>query len=130
EVLRYPLVLCDPEACEGHAKQIEHVLRKVDMEPLIAERVASSDLMMALVSAGFALGLAAAEHIAAGRDTGVVARPLAGRSPPIITYLLYPDNDPSETLSRFIERVQVIGASEEDKPAHPMKPDALEGIEP
>jgi DNA-binding transcriptional LysR family regulator len=28
EVLRYPLVLCDPEVSEGHAKQIERVLRK------------------------------------------------------------------------------------------------------
>jgi DNA-binding transcriptional LysR family regulator len=39
EVLRYPLVLCDPQVCEGHARQVERVLRRVDMEPLIAERV-------------------------------------------------------------------------------------------
>jgi len=63
ELLRYPLVLCDPTVCEGDARQVERVLRRVDMEPLIAERVASSDLMMALVSAGFALGLTGAAHI-------------------------------------------------------------------
>ncbi|MGB3070243.1 MAG: TrbI/VirB10 family protein [Ottowia sp.] len=67
EVLRYPLVLCDPQICEGHSRQIERVLRRVDMEPLIAERVASCDLMMALVSAGFALGLTDAPHIAFNR---------------------------------------------------------------
>ncbi|MDP9651074.1 DNA-binding transcriptional LysR family regulator [Paraburkholderia caledonica] len=39
EVLRYPLVLSDPHVCEGHARQIERLLRQVDMEPLIAERV-------------------------------------------------------------------------------------------
>ena len=68
ELLRYPLVLCDPQACEGHAKQVERVLRRADVEPLIAERVSSTDLMMALVSAGFALGLAGSAHIAASRD--------------------------------------------------------------
>ena len=62
ELLRYPLVLCDPQACEGHARQVEKVLRRVDMEPLVAERVASCDLMMALVSAGFALGLTGCAH--------------------------------------------------------------------
>lgn len=41
ELLRYPLALCDPQACEGYAKQIERVLRQADTEPLIAERVAS-----------------------------------------------------------------------------------------
>lgn len=35
---------------------VERVLRRSDIEPLIAECVASCDLIMALVSAGFALG--------------------------------------------------------------------------
>lgn len=74
ELLRYPLVLCDPQACEGHARQVDRVLRRVDMEPLVAERVASCDLMMVLVSAGFALGLTGAAHITASREQGVVAR--------------------------------------------------------
>ena len=68
EVLRYPLVLCDPQACEGHARQIDRLLRRVEQEPMIAERVASCDLMMALVSAGFALELAGAAHISASRE--------------------------------------------------------------
>ncbi|MDN7597975.1 LysR substrate-binding domain-containing protein, partial [Burkholderia multivorans] len=48
ELLRYPLVLCDPQVCEGHARQVERLLRRVDMEPLVAERVNSFDLMMTL----------------------------------------------------------------------------------
>lgn len=116
EVLRYPLVLCDPDACEGQARQIERVLRRVDVEPLIAERVASVDLMMALVSAGFALGLAGAAHIAASREAGVVARPLVGRAPLLTTYLLYLDRDPSQVLSRFIKRVQAIESQEFSRP--------------
>ncbi|EIU5457909.1 LysR family transcriptional regulator [Pseudomonas aeruginosa] len=117
EVLRFPLVLCDPQVCEGHARQIERMLRRVDMEPLVAERVASCDLMMALVSAGFALGFTGAVHIAASREPGVVARPLAGRSPQLTTYLLRPAGEPSETVAHFIERVQAIESPEISRPA-------------
>ncbi|TBV17527.1 LysR family transcriptional regulator [Stutzerimonas kirkiae] len=123
ELLRYPLVLCDPQVCEGHARLVERVLRRTDMEPLIAERVASCDLMMALVSAGFALGLTGEAHIAASREPGVVARPLASRVPPLTTYLLRLEGDPSDTLARFIERVQVIESPESSK-HHPDSPEA------
>lgn len=30
ELLRYPLVLCDPQICEGHAKHVERVLRRTE----------------------------------------------------------------------------------------------------
>ena len=116
ELLRYPLVLCDPQVCEGHAKHVERVLRRTEMEPLIAERVASADLMMALVAAGFALGLAGAARIAASREPGVVARPLASRVPPLTTYLLYPESEPLEVLERFIGRVQAIESLESPRP--------------
>jgi DNA-binding transcriptional LysR family regulator len=125
EVLRYPLVLGDPHACEGYAKQIERVLRRVDQEPLIAERVASIDLMMALVAAGYALGLAGGSQISASREPGVVARPLAGRTTMLTTYLLRPDSEPSETLARFIERARTIGP-----PVVLPRPDALEETDP
>jgi DNA-binding transcriptional LysR family regulator len=114
ELLRYPLVLCDPQVCEGHARQVERVLRRAETEPLIAERVASCDLMMALVSAGFALGLTGASHIATSREWGVVARPLAVRVPPLTTYMLRPAGETSDELARFIERVQAI-----ESPASP-----------
>ncbi len=57
EVLRYPLVMCDPQLCEGYGRQIARILRTVDAEPLVAEQVASLDLMLALVAAGYALTL-------------------------------------------------------------------------
>ena len=130
EMMRYPLVLCDPLACEGHARQVERVLRRSDMEPLIAERVASCDLMMALVSAGFALGLTSAPHIAAGREPGVVARPLAGRSPVLTTYVLHREGESLEVLSRFIERVQAIDLPEGARPARPPEPNPPEDNQP
>tara|TARA_R110000868_G_scaffold160380_7_gene389879 strand:- start:2211 stop:3122 length:912 start_codon:yes stop_codon:yes gene_type:complete len=130
EVLRFPLVLADPQACEGHARQVDKVLRRVDMEPLVAERVASCDLMMALVSAGFGLGLTGYAHIAASREQDVVARPLAARSPMLTTYLLRPDGEPSDTLDRFIERVQAIESPETSRPAPRIDPDPSEEPKP
>ena len=126
ELLRYPLVLCDPQACEGHARQVDRVLRRVDMEPLVAERVASCDLMMALVSAGIALGLTGYAHILASQEPGVVARPLTGRSPLLTTYLLRPEGEPSEMLARFIDRVQAIESPEGSRPTPGLDADSLE----
>lgn len=126
ELLRYPLVLCDPQVCEGHAKHVDRILRRADMEPLIVERVASCDLMMMLVSAGFALGLVGAAHIHASREPGVVARPLASRVPPLTTYLLRADGLPSDVLARFIERVQAIESPESPKPIAGLNADPAE----
>ncbi|WP_438307828.1 LysR family transcriptional regulator [Burkholderia pseudomallei] len=108
EVLRYPLVLGDPEICEGYARQVDRLLRRVEMEPMIIERVASFELMTTLVSAGFALGFAGAPQLATSREPGVVARPLAGRSHMLTTYMMRLDAEPSQTLARFIERVGAL----------------------
>ena len=112
EVLRYPLVLGDPAVCEGHARQIDRILRKQEKEPSVVQHVATFDVMMALVSAGLALGLAGTAHIAASREPGVVGRPLAGRSPMLTTYLLRRDTEPSQALARFIERLASQGSDD------------------
>lgn len=130
ELLRYPLVLGDPQMCEGYVRQIERVLRKADQEPLIAERVVSTDLMMALVAAGFALGLAGASQIANSREAGVVARPLAGRMPVLTTYLLRLDNEPTEALARFVERINAIELPSAKMPVVLPDLDASEESEP
>lgn len=129
EVLRYPLVLGDPHMCEGYVRQIERVLRRIDREPLITERVASVDLMMALVAAGFALGLVGASQIAARGESGVVARPLAGPMPPLVTYLLRLDSELSETLARFIERIHVVEASAVQSPPGLSRSELSDGVE-
>lgn len=109
EVLRHPLVLGDPVVCEGHAHQIGRILRRQEREPLIVQHVATFDVMMTLVSAGLALGLAGAAHIASSREPGVVGRPLAGRPPMLTTYLLRRDAEPSQALAHFIERLESLG---------------------
>lgn len=105
EVLRYPLVLCDPDACEGYSRQLARVLRTVDREPMVAEQVASHELMITLVAAGFGLGFATEANVSACNHPDIVIRPLAGRSPVLTTYLLRRDTEPSEQLRRFIERI-------------------------
>jgi hypothetical protein len=112
--------------CEGPAKHIDRILRRSDIEPMIAERVGSCDLMMALVSAGFALGIAGATRIAANRELGVVGRPLALRVPPLTTYLLRPEGEPSDVLTRFIERVQTIESLESPRPIAGLTADPAE----
>ncbi|MBA0263963.1 DNA-binding transcriptional LysR family regulator [Xanthomonas translucens] len=128
ELLQFPLVLCDPQACEGHARQVERMLRRSDRDPLIVERVTSFELMMVVVSAGFALGLAGVSHIVASRECGVVARPLAGRSPILTTYLLRREGEDSEMLTRFVERVQAIELPKGTRPVPPPEPDPQEEI--
>ena len=108
EVLRHPLVACDPQSCEGHCHQIRRILRSADREPLVVEQVSSHDLMLTLVAAGYALALVGASHLAASHREEVVARPLAGRSQVLTTWLLRRDAEPSETLRRFIGRVTPI----------------------
>ena len=108
-MLRYPLVLGDPAVCEGYARQVDRVLRTQEQEPLLVQRVASPEMMMALVSAGLALGFAGAAYIAANREANVVGRPLAGEPPMLTTYLLRRNNEPSQALARFIERLQSNG---------------------
>lgn len=79
EVLRYPLVLCDPDACEGCSRQIIKMLRAVDRDPIVAERVVSHELMLTLVAAGFGLGFTTESHVSACNHPDIVTRPLAGR---------------------------------------------------
>ena len=115
EVLRYPLVLCNPEVCEGCCRQLDRVLRATDMEPIVAERVASHDLMVTLVAAGYGLGFSTEAHVLTSSHPEIVTRPLAGRTPVLTTYLIHRIGDPSESLRRFVERA-LINAP--DRPAN------------
>ena len=107
EVLRYPLVLCDPEVCEGCSRQVARVLRATDREPIVVEQVASQDLMVTLVAAGYGLGFSTAAQVSTSNHPEIVTRPFAGRTPMLTTYLIHRIGAPSETLRRFVERALV-----------------------
>ena len=65
----------------------------------------------------------------ASRESGVVARPLAGRSPLLTTYVLHREGESSEVLSRFIERVLAIESPDNIRAARPLEPDPQEEVE-
>src|SRR3989344_5515442 len=109
EVVSYPLVLCHPQVCEGCNRQLERLLRTVEARPVVAEYVKTHALMLALVAAGYGVGFSSAAHLAACRQTDVIARPLANASAALTTYLLRPERDITEPLQHFIERVQRVG---------------------
>ncbi len=105
EAMKYPLVLCHPEMCTGYSLQLARFLRSVDAQPTVIERVATHDLMLTLVAAGYGIGFSSAAHVAARQTSDVVGRPLADCDFLLTTYLLRLDNEPSQQLNNFIQRV-------------------------
>ena len=105
EVLRYPLVLCDPQVCEGFWHQLQRVLSSVNTKLTIADRVPTLDLMMALVAAGYGLGFSSLARITELNNPGVVARPLDGCATMLTTYLVRREGETSKQMARFIGRV-------------------------
>jgi DNA-binding transcriptional LysR family regulator len=96
--------------------QIDRVLRTIDVQPIVVERVASQDLMLTLVAAGYGLGFTSTAQIEICHHPKVIVRPLAGRSPLLTTYLLRPDAEPSAQLSHFIDRVNPVETPARDEP--------------
>ena len=125
----FPLVLGDPQACEGHARLVDPLLWRMEKKPTLVDRVSSFDLMMTPVSAGLALGFTGASHVVASKESGVVARSLAGQMPMVTTYLLYSQGEPSQALARFIELAEAIESPACDGHADHAKDYVSEDIE-
>jgi len=107
ELACHPLVLCNPQVCEGYCRELARLLRPLEREPNVAEQVSSLDMMLTLVGAGYGVGFTTAARIAVSQRPDVVIRPLAVDSAVITTYLLRPDSDDlPEALERFIVRLR------------------------
>lgn len=105
EVLSYPIVMCDPQACEGFWQQLQTVLKSFEGKYRIAERVATHDLQFALIAAGYGLGISTQARVDDQNNPCIVSRPLAGPPTLLRTYLLTRNDNHSEQLARFIGRV-------------------------
>lgn len=88
ELVRHPLIICDPQVCEGYSREIEHILSSAASEINIAERVISVSMMLTLVSAGYGIGFATATQVSANPAPGVIARPLDADDIALTTFLL------------------------------------------
>src|SRR3546814_4108976 len=53
ELASYPLVLCDPQVCEGYCRELTRLLRPLEREPNVVEHASSLDMMLTLVGAGY-----------------------------------------------------------------------------
>lgn len=109
EVVNYPLVLCNPELCEGCGREFERLLRSIAAQPQVAEYVGTHDLMLALVAAGYGVGLSSAAQTANCLKAAVVVRPLVEPEAVLTTYLLRAEGTPSGLLTQFIDRAERIG---------------------
>lgn len=107
ELASYPLVLCDPNVCEGYCRELTRLLRPLEKEPNIIEHASSLDMMLTLVGAGYGVGFTTAARLAVSQREDVVVRPLAVDSAVITTYLLRPHSDtPCPASERFITRLR------------------------
>ncbi len=114
EVVCYPLVLCHPEVCEGCSRQCERILRSLEAQPKVAEYVTTHALMLALVAAGYGVGLSSSAHLASCRQGEVVVRPLADRTASLTTYVLRPAGEMTAPQSQFLERAERVGRRQVD----------------
>ena len=107
QLASYPLVLCDPQICEGCYRELTRLLRPLEREPDIAEHVSSLDMMLTLVGAGYGVGFIMATRAAASPRPDVVIRPLAMDSAIITTYLLRRTSESMPvSVERFIARLR------------------------
>lgn len=106
----YPLVVGDPSWCTGFASQVTQVLMLTQHEPFIAGRVATSEFMLAQVSAGKCVGIVAISHINENNKYSIVSRPLDIPAPMLNTYIVRRNIEPSPELSYFIENAKMIAS--------------------
>ena len=104
QVARYPLVLLNQGSDETPGQLIDSLLKAAKTAPAIAEQVHSFELMMALIAAGYGIGIDTKSRISALHRMGIVMRPLAGKPHYIITHLVQPCRPRSNAVDRLIQR--------------------------
>lgn len=99
------LIILDENVHQGTFAQIEQVLNTLNYPATTGARVASMDLMMTLVSAGYGTAIIGESHANAYKLDGVVMRPIAAPCPTLHSYFLYPIHTHVDSLNNLIERL-------------------------
>ncbi|OGA58552.1 MAG: D-alanyl-D-alanine endopeptidase [Burkholderiales bacterium RIFCSPHIGHO2_01_FULL_64_960] len=115
DALKYPVVLCHPEADSGCHHQVQAVLEGAATTPKVVDRVTSLGLMLTLVGAGYGVSFAIGDQVQTLQRSDVAIRPIAGPPPSLSTYLLRRMGEPSDPAKRFIERACAMDASGESR---------------
>ncbi|OCX15288.1 LysR family substrate-binding domain-containing protein [Ectopseudomonas hydrolytica] len=108
QVVRYPLILLSLGSHETPGRQIDSLLKTAKTAPNVAEQVQSFELMMALIAAGYGIGICTRSHISALRRMGIVMRPLAGKPHYVTTYLIQSHRPPPAVVGRLIQRAHAV----------------------
>lgn len=106
DALKFPVVLCHPEADSGCHHQIQAVLEAAAVAPKVVDHVTSLGVMVTLVGAGYGIGFAIASKVQTLQRPDIAIRPLAGVPSTLSTYLLRRQGESSEAVKRFIRRVR------------------------
>ena len=114
DALKFPLVLCHPEAASGCHHQIEAVLGGAAVAPKVADRVTSLGVVLTLVGAGYGIGFCIGSQVQTWQRQDIAIRSLAGAPPTLTTYLLRRQGEPSEPMKRFIGRVKGMSPPPDD----------------
>lgn len=108
DLIRYPLVVADPRLFGNCDCEVGQLLRDAAVK-LDVEYVASMDMMLTLVAAGYGVGFANAARMRVLNRPDIVMRPLAAQNVIHTTYLLRPESDPGTpaaiSLDRFVARL-------------------------
>lgn len=109
DALKFPLVLCHPDAASGCHDQIQAMLDGTALPLKVVDHVTSLGVMLTLVGAGYGIGFAIASQVQALSRPDIAMRPLVGTLV-LSTYLLRRQGEPSEPLKRLIGRVKRLGS--------------------
>jgi len=71
-LLHHPLVLCEPQICEGYGHELSRLLHSLAHAPNIVERTASQEMMLTLVGAGYGVGFTTVPRFALYQRPDVV----------------------------------------------------------
>lgn len=108
-LVRYPLVLADPRLFGQCNCELNRLLHTATGKPRVVEHVASMDMMLTLVAAGYGVGFASAARVRVCQRPDIVIRPLAAPNVTHTTYLLRADSGadtpPAIPLDRFMARL-------------------------
>lgn len=106
DVVREPLVLCQPDTGLGHQCQIEQIVRTVTATPNIVDTATTLCMLVTLVFAGYGIGIATAAQLEAVSASELVLRPLFDVTSQVKTWLMMRAETPVEPLARFIEHAR------------------------